>query len=161
MEVDRDGGIDDVEGGFGPEASDPPDTVTSSLFPEEDKVSANLIQAADSGQNDRRFYTLNELAVMEPIFERKFCDGGSTNSHNAHELLSPKEYRAKLYWLDQENRWKDIGTGRFRLLLSKDGEEHYIQVVAEDCIDDSMPIDNDIDKLVDVMVPSLAENISG
>ena len=126
MEVDQDVGIDDVEGGFGAGASDPPDTVTSSLFPEEDQVNATLVQAADSGQNDKRFYTLSELAVMEPIFERKFYDGGSSNSHNAHELLSPKEYRAKLYWLDQENRWKDIGTGRFRLLLSKDGEEHYI-----------------------------------
>lgn len=80
-----------------------------------------------------------ELAAMEPDFERKFCDGGhrqlnqdsssascGREVNNSHVLLSPQEYRAKLYWLDQENRWKDIGTGRFRLLLSKDGEEHYI-----------------------------------
>ena len=71
--------IDDVEGGFDPSADDPPGSVTSSLFPDEDQVGATLIQAADSGQNDKRFYTLIELAVMEPIFERKFYDGGSTN----------------------------------------------------------------------------------
>ena len=81
--------------------------------------------AADTGQNDKRFYTLAELAEMEPMFERQFYNdgsgaGGGANQHNAHVLLSPMEYRAKLYWLDPENRWKDIGTGRFRLLLSKD-----------------------------------------
>ena len=72
---------------------------------------------------------------MEPMFERKFYADGNAH-HSAHVLLSPQEYRAKLYWLDQENRWKDIGTGRFRLLLSKDNEEHYIQVVSEDCMDE-------------------------
>ena len=91
--------------------------------------------AADSAaQNDKRFYTLVEIAEMEPMFERKYYD--EKNATSAHVILSPQEYRAKLYWLDSENRWKDIGTGRFRLLLSKDGEEHYIQVVSEDCIDE-------------------------
>jgi len=84
--------------------------------------------AGDQAQNDKRFYTLAQLAEMEPQFERKFYEGGSQNQNalNAHVILSPQEYRAKLYWLDNENRWKDIGTGRFRLLLSKDEEEHYI-----------------------------------
>ena len=63
-----------------------------------------------------------------------------------------------MYWLDQENRWKDIGTGRFRLLLSKDGEEHYIQVVSEDCIEDSMSLESELDKVVDGIVPNLADN---
>ena len=84
------------------------------------------VLANDAGQNDKRFYSLVELAEMEPMFERKFYDGntgsgsGVASVHNTHVLLSPQEYRAKLYWLDPENRWKDIGTGRFRLLLSKD-----------------------------------------
>ena len=79
----------------------------------------------DSAQNDKRFYTLAEIAEMEPSFELKYYDSDK-NGSSTHVILSPMEYRAKLYWLDQENRWKDIGTGRFRLLLSKDGEEHYI-----------------------------------
>ena len=88
---------------------------------DQDMSGAGVLNAADTGQNDRRFYTLAELAEMEPMFERQFySDVNSTNQHNAHVLLSPQEYRAKLYWLDPENRWKDIGTGRFRLLLSKD-----------------------------------------
>lgn len=85
------------------------------------------MMVTDSAQNDKRFYSLAELAEMEPMFERKFYyDSGGSYTLNSHVILSPQEYRAKLYWLDNENRWKDIGTGRFRLLLSKDGEEHYI-----------------------------------
>ena len=38
------------------------------------------------------------------------------------------------------------------MLLSKDGEEHYIQVVSEECIDDQLPLGEDIDKVVDDMV---------
>ena len=88
------------------------------------------------GENDKRFYSLPELTKMEPIFEKKFQAGGGLSSNNHHVLLSPQEYRAKFYWLDQENRWIDIGTGRFRILLSKDNIEHYIQIVSEDSIEE-------------------------
>ena len=128
---------------------------------DQDVVGTGVLNTADTGQNDKRFYTLVELAEMEPMFERQFYnDGSGTNQHNAHVLLSPQEYRAKLYWLDPENRWKDIGTGRFRLLLSKDQEEHYIQVVSEDCIEDQIALENDIniDKVVNGMVPSQTDN---
>lgn len=98
----------------------PEDALTIQLFKDGAESGGDeRVLAADSGQNDKRFYTLIELADMEPIFERQF-DGRDQMVHNAHVLLSPQEYRAKLYWLDTENRWKDIGTGRFRLLLSKD-----------------------------------------
>ena len=63
---------------------------------------------------------------MEASFEKKFSAYRDQTQNNQHVLLSPQEYRAKFYWLDQENRWIDIGTGRFRILLSKDGIEHYI-----------------------------------
>ena len=61
-----------------------------------------VMSADDSGQNDKRFYSLAELAEMEPIFERQFYDGSIAggNLQGAHVLLSPQEYRAKLYWLD-------------------------------------------------------------
>ena len=30
-----------------------------------------------------------------------------------------------------DNKWIDIGTGHFRILLSKDNEEHYMQIISE------------------------------
>jgi hypothetical protein len=45
--------------------------------------------------------------------------GGSIN--NPHMLLMPHQYRARLYVLDTDTRWVDIGTGNFRILLAKDG----------------------------------------
>ena len=39
---------------------------------ENEAVGDAAVLAADSGQNDKRFYTLMELVEMEPIFERKF-----------------------------------------------------------------------------------------
>jgi len=36
-----------------------------------------------------------------------------------------------------DNKWIDIGTGHFRILLSKDGEEHYMQIVSENAVSDS------------------------
>jgi len=97
------------------------------LFAESETQQDAGMMATDSAQNDKRFYSLAELVEMEPMFERKFYyDSCGSYTLNSHVILSPQEYRAKLYWLDNENRWKDIGTGRFRLLLSKDGEEHYI-----------------------------------
>ena len=30
-----------------------------------------------------------------------------------------------------DNKWIDIGTGHFRILLSKDNEEHYMQIIQE------------------------------
>ena len=41
-------------------------------------------------------------------------------------LLTAQQYRAKLYILTRETRWLDIGTGYFRILLSKDNREHYM-----------------------------------
>jgi len=41
-------------------------------------------------------------------------------------LLMPQQYRARLYVLDIETKWIDIGTGNFRILLAKDGQEHYM-----------------------------------
>ena len=78
-------------------------------------------------ENDKRFYSPEELLKLEPIFDQRFSVGtGGGQPSQTHVLLSPLEYRAKFYWLDQENRWIDIGTGRFRILLSKDNIEHYI-----------------------------------
>ena len=34
------------------------------------------VMAADSGSNDKRFYTLMELVEMEPMLERRYYDGG-------------------------------------------------------------------------------------
>ena len=107
------------------------------------------------GENDRRFYSLAELTKMEAHFEKKFQAGGGSSSNNQHVLLSPQEYRAKFYWLDQENRWIDIGTGRFRILLSKDGIEHYIQIVSEDNMDEEnrgQQIGDDVNILDDPVV---------
>ena len=86
-------------------------------------------------ENDKRFYSAEELLKLEPVFQKKFSVGTGGQPNQTHVLLSPLEYRAKFYWLDQENRWIDIGTGRFRILLSKDNIEHYIQIVSEDNID--------------------------
>ena len=36
-----------------------------------------------------------------------------------------------MYFLDPDTKWIDIGTGYFRILLTKDGEEHYMQIVSE------------------------------
>jgi hypothetical protein len=46
-------------------------------------------------------------------------------------LLMPQPYRARLYFLDPDTKWIDIGTGYFRILLTKDGSEHYMQIVSE------------------------------
>ena len=39
-----------------------------------------------------------------------------------------------------------MGTGRFRILLSKDNEEHYIQIVSEDGIDNPSVIEDENDE---------------
>ena len=103
-----------------------------------DDMRGSLYDEGRLEQNDRRFYTLEELEQLEPQFDKKFnLNGSGGSTGNQHMLLSPQEHRAKLYWLDQENKWKDIGTGRFRILLSKDGEEHYIQIVSEEGLEDA------------------------
>lgn len=56
------------------------------------------IGAGDSAENDARFHTLAELAEMEPLFQTKYYEG--VNASPQHVILSPQEYRAKLYWLD-------------------------------------------------------------
>lgn len=33
-----------------------------------------------------------------------------------------------------DNKWIDIGTGHFRILLSKDNEEHYMQIISENAL---------------------------
>lgn len=33
--------------------------------------------------------------------------------------------------MDPDTKWIDIGTGYFRILLTKDGQEHYMQIVSE------------------------------
>jgi hypothetical protein len=33
-----------------------------------------------------------------------------------------------------DNKWIDIGTGHFRILLSKDNEEHYMQIISENVL---------------------------
>ena len=35
-----------------------------------------------------------------------------------------------------DNKWIDIGTGHFRILLSKDNEEHYMQIISENVLID-------------------------
>lgn len=80
--------------------------------------------------DDERFYTLAELEGMEEEFSRQASAYGG-NSNNPHVLLTAQSYRAKLYFLNKEMRWLDIGTGHFRILLSKDGLEHYMQIVSE------------------------------
>jgi len=59
---------------------------------------------------------------------------GNANMQSAHILLTPQEYRAKLYSLNMDNKWIDIGTGHFRILLSKDNEEHYMQIISENVL---------------------------
>lgn len=77
---------------------------------------------------DDRFHSLAELEELEDELSREGqIYGGS--SANPHTLLTPQAYRAKLYILTEETRWLDIGTGYFRILLSKDGAEHYMQIV--------------------------------
>ena len=88
---------------------------------------------------------------MEPEFQRIYnlnmnAGNQGANIGNQPMLLSPQEYRAKLYWLDNENKWQDMGTGRFRILLSKDNEEHYIQIVSEDGIDNPSVIEDENDE---------------
>jgi hypothetical protein len=77
-------------------------------------------------EEDPRFYTLAELQEREAILEAQCLPYGNANMQSAHILLTPQEYRAKLYSLNTDNKWIDIGTGHFRILLSKDNEEHYM-----------------------------------
>ena len=52
-------------------------------------------------ENDKRFYSAEELLKLEPVFEKKFAVGtGGGQPNQTHVLLSPAEYRAKFYWLD-------------------------------------------------------------
>lgn len=75
--------------------------------------------------DDNLFYTIAELESMEDELARQtHVYGGSPN--NPHMLLMPQQYRARLYFLDPETKWVDIGTGYFRILLTKDGNEHYM-----------------------------------
>lgn len=76
-------------------------------------------------QQDNRFYSLDELEDREEELKAECLIYGGSEA-NPHVLLTPTEYRAKLYILTRETRWMDIGTGQFRILLSKDGLEHYM-----------------------------------
>jgi hypothetical protein len=39
-----------------------------------------------------------------------------------------------------DNKWIDIGTGNFRILLSKDNEEYYMQLISENVLIDEAKI---------------------
>lgn len=67
--------------------------------------------------------------MEEDLAKQAMAYGGSQN--NPHMLLMPQQYRARLYFLDPDTKWIDIGTGYFRILLTKDGSEHYMQIVSE------------------------------
>jgi hypothetical protein len=67
--------------------------------------------------------------MEEDLAKHAMAYGGSQN--NPHMLLMPQQYRARLYYLDPDTKWIDIGTGYFRILLTKDGQEHYMQIVSE------------------------------
>lgn len=84
----------------------------------------------NSQDNEELFYSLAELDAMEDELNRQSLAYGGTPT-NPHMLLMPQQYRARLYYLDPETRWIDIGTGYFRILLTKDGSEHYMQIVSE------------------------------
>ena len=85
---------------------------------EDENFETNQVIAPTNDES--MFYTLQELdAIEEDLAKQQLMYGGSSN--NPHMLLMPQQYRARLYVLDVETRWIDIGTGNFRILLSKDG----------------------------------------
>jgi len=47
-------------------------------------------------------------------------------------LLTPHPYRAKLYFLNGDGKWLDVGTGYFRCLLDREETEYYMQIVSEE-----------------------------
>ena len=85
------------------------------------QVEENLeTNQAPTAADESQFYTLPELDTMEEdLAKQQLMYGGSSN--NPHMLLMPQQYRARLYVLDTDTRWVDIGTGNFRILLAKDG----------------------------------------
>jgi hypothetical protein len=46
--------------------------------------------------------------------------------------LTPHAYRAKLYFLNGDGKWLDVGTGYFRCLLDREETEYYMQIVSEE-----------------------------
>lgn len=107
--------------------SDPLEKDEHSPEPEMDEILPQV-------EEDPRFYTLAELQERELILEAQCTPYGNANLQSAHILLTPQEYRAKLYSLNMDNKWIDIGTGHFRILLSKDNEEHYMQIISENVL---------------------------
>jgi hypothetical protein len=48
---------------------------------------------------------------------------GETSENGAtHVLLTPHQYRAKLYFLNTDGKWIDVGTGYFRVLPNRTEE---------------------------------------
>jgi len=43
-------------------------------------------------------------------------DNGKDESPPPEDVLVPKRYRAKLYRLDEQGKWNDLGTGNFGIV---------------------------------------------
>ena len=98
---------------------------------EEAKQASNSGTAEEAFPADESiFFTLSELDQMEEDLAKQALQYGGSPG-NVHTLLMPQQYRARLYFLDEDTKWVDIGTGYFRILLTRDGSEHYMQIVSE------------------------------
>ena len=64
---------------------------------------------------------------MQPANQQTENDSG-----NSHVLLTPHTYRAKLYFLNGDGKWLDVGTGYFRCLLDREDTQYYMQIVSEE-----------------------------
>lgn len=101
---------------------------------EEAKQASNSGTAEEAFPADESiFFTLSELDQMEEDLAKQALQYGGSPG-NVHTLLMPQQYRARLYFLDEDTKWVDIGTGYFRILLTRDGSEHYMQIVSEVCM---------------------------
>jgi hypothetical protein len=102
----------------------------SALEPSHHTTDESPLQLNEIQHDEDLFYSLTELdAIEDDLAKQALAYGGSQS--NPHMLLMPQYYRARLYFLDPETKWIDIGTGYFRILLTKDQSEHYMQIVSE------------------------------